>query len=202
MNPSVCKRRDWVEALTSRGPEQKQALTELRDILMRMLRRMKYRLPPVDDALLEDSVQDALLLILGRLDQFEGRSRFLTWATSIAIHAAISNIRKQRYKDVSMQDVISDLDASFSVQSEAEQDRDRDTIIGCLNDLIQEQLTERQRMVLLAELKGVPQETIAGWLNSNRNAIYKLTHDARKKLRKGLESAGYRASDINAVFSR
>ena len=39
----------------------------------------------------------------------------------------------------------------------------------------------------------MPQDEIARQLGSNRNAVYKLTHDARRKLRAGLESAGFDA---------
>ena len=42
----------------------------------------------------------------------------------------------------------------------------------------------------------MPQGEIADQLGSNRNAIYKLTHDARKKLKKSLEEAGYTAEDV------
>ena len=57
-------------------------------------------------------------------------------------------------------------------------------------------LTEKQRTALLAEFKGMPQEEIGRRMGSNRNAVYKLTHDARKRLKQGLESAGYSATDL------
>ena len=47
----------------------------------------------------------------------------------------------------------------------------------------------------------MPQDEIARHLGSNRNAIYKLTHDARKNLKKGLEAAGYTAEDVLATFA-
>ncbi len=65
-----------------------------------------------------------------------------------------------------------------------------------LQHAIEHDLTDRQRTALLAELKGMPQDEIADQLGSNRNAIYKLTHDARKKLKKSLEAAGYTAEDV------
>jgi RNA polymerase sigma-70 factor (ECF subfamily) len=48
----------------------------------------------------------------------------------------------------------------------------------------------------------MPQDAIARQLGSSRNALYKLTHDARKRLRRGLESAGYEAGDIDAAFAQ
>ena len=67
---------------------------------------------------------------------------------------------------------------------------------------IEHDLTEKQRTALLAELKGMPQDEIARQLGSNRNAIYKLTHDARKKLRAALEAAGYTALDVAATNAK
>ena len=50
-------------------------------------------------------------------------------------------------------------------------------------EIIRSELTEKQRTALLAELKGMPQDEIAKHLGSNRNALYKLTHDARRRLK-------------------
>ena len=62
--------------------------------------------------------------------------------------------------------------------------------------VIERDLTEKQRAALLAELKGMPQADIARHLSSNRNAVYKLTYDARKRLRRGLEAAGYGGAEV------
>ena len=50
----------------------------------------------------EDVVQDALLKILNSLDQFEGRSRFTTWAMTIAMRVGLSELRRKHYADVSL----------------------------------------------------------------------------------------------------
>jgi RNA polymerase sigma-70 factor (ECF subfamily) len=71
-----------------------------------------------------------------------------------------------------------------------------------MHRVIRDGLTERQRAVLLAELRGMPQDEIARQLGSNRNALYKLTHDARKRLKQGLEQAGFTAEDIRAALAR
>lgn len=78
---------------------------------------------------------------------------------------------------------------------------ERRTILDTMHAIIQAELTEKQRTALLAEMKGMPQDEIARHLGSNRNAVYKLTHDARKKLKHGLEAAGYLAEDIQAAFA-
>jgi RNA polymerase sigma-70 factor (ECF subfamily) len=78
---------------------------------------------------------------------------------------------------------------------------EREAILAAMHEVIRNGLTTRQREALLSELKGMPQDEIARYLGSNRNALYKLTHDARKRLKQGLEAAGFTAEDIGTAFS-
>lgn len=195
----------WLAHLSGEGPDQQAALSDMRDVLLRSLRRTLANRGIADDAFLEDAVQESLIRILERLRQFEGRSRFLTWATSIVIRVAMSDLRRRRWKDVSLDEVIADSD--FTPESAIDDgpgptvQSERRAILDKMHDLIRNDLTEKQRAALLAELKGMPQDEIARHLGSNRNAVYKLTHDARKRLKRGLESAGYEAGDIDAAFA-
>ena len=172
---------------------------------MRNLRKALSSYARADDPFLEDAVQDSLLRILDRLDQFEGRSRFVTWATTIAIRVAMSELRRFRWRDVSLDQVVDDTAplSQFATDDGSGPDNqfERNTILEKMQEVIDTQLTEKQRTALLAEMKGMPQEEIARQLGSNRNAVYKLTHDARKKLKQGLEAAGYGADDIHAAFT-
>lgn len=195
----------WLRQLRSDGPEQQAALSDLRDALVRGLRRGLS--PPVtgDDAFLEDAVQDSLLRILERLSQFEGRSRFLTWAISIAIRVALSELRRRRWQDVSLDEVTADgrFPSHASVDGRMQPDKKwaRKALLEKMQELIESELTEKQRAALTAELKGMPQDEIARHLGSNRNAVYKLTHDARKRLKQALQAAGYEAADVHAAFA-
>ena len=193
----------WIAELKA---ERGSAVSDLRDALLRNLRKALANHPRADESFLEDAVQDSVMRVLERIDQFEGRSRFLTWATSIAIHVAMGELRRSRWKDVSLDDVVSEAD--FIPQREIDPDTspdtrlDRNSLLAAMQRVIEEDLTEKQRAALLAELKGMPQDEIARHLGSNRNAIYKLTHDARKKLKKGLEAAGYTAEDVVATTAK
>lgn len=194
----------WLDDLRGRGVAQHAAISALREALIRRLRRALTSWPAANDEFLEDAVQDSLLRILDRLEQFEGRSRFLTWATSIAIRVAMSELRRQRWKDVSLDELVAD--AEFSPEcacdpSPGPEDRwEQTALLEAMQAVIQDELTERQRSALVAELRGMPQDEIARHLGSTRNAIYKLTHDARKRLKRGLESAGYEAADVRAAL--
>ncbi len=69
-------------------------------------------------------------------------------------------------------------------------------MVDAMHLVIKERLTEKQRIALLAELAGMPMEEIGRHTGSNRNAVYKLTHDARKRLRMELESNGFCEADF------
>jgi len=64
-----------------------------------------------------------------------------------------------------------------------------------LKNLIETELTDKQRQVIQSSLDGLPIEEIARRMGSNRNAIYKLVHDARMRLRAGFKEAGMMATD-------
>ena len=192
----------WLAELRT---EQESALTDLRDALVRNLRKSLSSYARADESFLEDAVQDSLIRILARLDQFAGRSRFLTWATTIAIHVSMDELRRSRWKDVSLDGVMADAEfipeRAIDADSTPDAQTQRQAILDSMHQIIDGQLTEKQRTALLSEIKGMPQDEIARHLGSNRNAIYKLTHDARKKLKQGLEAAGYTAQDVLATFA-
>ena len=96
---------EWLDAL--RGAGQEEALADLRAFLVRGLRHALSDVPPQN---LEDFAQDALLKILAGLDSFRGESRFTTWANKIAIRVAFSEMRRRRWKDISLQDLLSEND--------------------------------------------------------------------------------------------
>lgn len=194
----------WLTHLRAEGPEQQAALGDLRRALLRGLRKALSSYRRADDAFLEDAVQDSLLRILDRLAQFEGRSRFVTWATTIAIRTAMSELRRHRWKDASLEDMVELARGSSRSPGESSEPAvrsERRALVGKMYEVIEQDLTDRQRTALLAELKGMPQQEIARHLDSNRNAVYKLTHDARKRLKRGLEAAGYHADHIQAAFT-
>lgn len=143
--------------------------------------------------------------IVKNVGYFEGKSRFTTWAMAISVKGAITEFRRKRWKDVSLNQLTADkeLNPELAVDESTppEQRTQQKAILATLKDLIEEVLTEKQRTALKAELAGMPQDEIATRTGSNRNAIYKLVHDARKKLRTALENAGYSVTDVRAIFS-
>lgn len=200
---TLVERDNWVERLRSEGEEKNAALEELRTVLVRGLTaaiRARY-----DNRIqADDIVQDALVKILDKLDTFEGRSKFTTWAMTIATRMAISTMRRRHFKDVSMSALTKEslkFEPSASSETPAEDLDEKDKILIKLRELIDSSLTPKQRDAVHSLLNGMPVEVFAEKTGSNRNAVYKLIHDARTKLRRGFEQAGYQAEDINTVFA-
>ncbi len=200
---STVNHDQWVERLKSDGNIRDEAIQELRDILLRGLTatcRNRYgnKVSP------EDVVQDALLKVLDKIDTFEGRSKFTTWAMTIAVRIAISEMRRKHFQDISMNDMLSD---SMRFEPEAApdptfgQDEHKAGVMAKLRELIEISLTDKQRDAVHSLLNGMPVEVFAEKTGSNRNAVYKLVHDARVKLKQGFEQAGYEAEDINTLFA-
>ena len=156
-------------------------------------------------AFAEDVAQESLLKILKGLDGFSGRSKFTTWAMTVATRVAISTLRLKKFQDVSLEQIVGDEALRFEVAAETEEahedKHERRRIVGHLREAIDEHLSDRQREAIHGLLSGMPVEVIAEKTGSNRNAVYKLVHDARKKLRKGLEANGITADEIGALLN-
>ena len=197
---------DWTSDLASEDAALREsAVSDLRDMLLRGLAKSLSKQGRVDDAFLEDTVQEASMKILEKLGDFEGRSKFRTWAVTISVRTAVSKMRKRDWQNVSLDSVTSsaELDPQVAVdRSETvAQTNSRLEMLGKLKDLISSELTERQWTAVTAELRGMPLPAIAEKLGTNTNSIYKLLHDARKKLRSGLEAAGFTIDELREAWA-
>lgn len=194
---------EWLGELRAGGAARDAALEALRAYLLRALPGGLRRYGPAPPELLEDVVQDALLRVLAHLDAFEGRSRFTTWATTIAVRVAVSELRRRRWSDVPLDDAGPGLAAGADLVDPAASPEHRAAQSGiarALRRVLDRELSERQRTAVVAELNGMPQEEIGRHLGIGRNAVYKLGHDARVKLKRGLEAGGFDAAAIRAAF--
>ena len=201
--------QEWLEAL--RDPIEDQALLDLREILLRGLRAsLSNKINSDLDALTEDFAQDALMKILKSLETFRGESRFTTWAQKIAIHVAFTELRRRRWRDISLQDIVETPEgdeytpAILTDPSTAPEDEvTQYNLLDMVQDLIETELTERQRTAILAVMQGgMPMDEVARKMDTNRNALYKLIHDARKRLQQQLEEkTGMNAQELMGIFA-
>ena len=208
----------WFDALRGSGQEQQDALEDLRK---RLHRSIYYYLSQDRSDLRDlatkelqsmagDMAQDAVLRVMDNLDSFRGESRFTTWANKIAIRLAISTLRRARYKNFSLDSLTAEgdfLSASANLITDAppnpERATERDDVMEKIGVALQEALTERQYKALVAvALEGVPMDVVAEQMDTNRNALYKLIHDARQKLKAYLETQGLSTDYMMKLFEK
>jgi RNA polymerase sigma factor (sigma-70 family) len=185
--------------IKSPGIERDEAIGELRATLLRGLSKsLNNRYGQPFNA--EDIAQDALLKILDSLDRFEGRCKFTTWAMTIATRIGISALRRKYHKDVSMEAFAATDEYSIEVavvtQPSLEATESKREILQILQQLIDTELTDKQRMATQAFLSDFATDEIAEQMSMNRNAVYKLIHDARQRLKEGFARAGINSEDI------
>jgi RNA polymerase sigma-70 factor (ECF subfamily) len=207
----------WLDDLRGVPEVQARALEELRERLQRgifyYLSRERSDLTGLSNHELtqmsQDLAQDATLRVMENLDSFRGDSQFTTWATRIAVRVAISDLRRARYKDFSLDHMTADGDLlpanASSVVAGAppgpEDTAERTEVLNRIQAVISEALTERQYQALVAvAVRGVPLEVVAEQMGTNRNALYKLVHDARRKLRATLEAQGLSLNYVLNLF--
>lgn len=192
---------NWAARLQGEEPGRSEAICELRALIFRGLSRsLNHRYGSAFQA--DDVVQDALLKIIASLDSFEGRSRFITWAMTVATRVGISALRRKHTRDISL-DLLDDaqmLRYEPLCNDTSEESAERQQVVDKLNELVESLLTARQRLVVRGLLEGIPVDELAIRLGSNRNATYKLLHDARRKLKEGLERAGITADQVASLF--
>lgn len=210
--------QEWLADLTGAPETQAQALEDLRAHLQRGIffylsreRSDLTNLPTQElTQMAEDLAQDSTLRVMENLNSFRGDSRFTTWATKIAVRVAISDLRRARYKDFRLDDLTADdellpISASRtglnSTLPTPENATERADVLEKINLALREALTERQYRALDAvALRGVPLEIVAERMGTNRNALYKLLHDARRKLRAHLEAQGLHMDYVLDLF--
>jgi RNA polymerase sigma-70 factor (ECF subfamily) len=213
-NPIMDKRtnEEWLADLRAGGNQQAQALEDLRAIILRGLPfAIEGRVNPNSpeaEALVEEVAQETLVRVLDNLDSFEGRSQFTTWAHKIAVRAALTELRRVRWREVPLPEMgmNDDEDNSYRElpdgQASPEDQMDRKDMMMRVNRIIMEELTEKQRKALMATMDGFPLEEAALRLGMNRNALYKLMHDARLRLKKRLEKEGLTSQQVLSVFEQ
>ena len=209
---------EWLQDLNANGELQEAAIADLRELLLRAaLYFFSRNLGDFGglnrDEILqraEDCAQDALIALMNHLKDFRGDSKFTTWAYKFAINIALMAARRERWKGVSLDELSLSNEGSFfkwALQDQSDgiapdqsalQNEARETV----QDVIEHDLTDKQRSVLLMMVfNDVPIDEVVRHLGANRNAIYKLLHDARRKIKSGLQARGFEVGEMLTLFS-
>ena len=209
---------EWLHDLNSNGELQEAAIADLRELLLRgALYFFSRNLGDFGglnrDEILqraEDCAQDALIALMNHLQDFRGDSKFTTWAYKFAINIALMAARRERWKGVSLDELSFSNEGSFfklvlqdqSDGSEPDQSALQNEVRETIQDVIEHDLTDKQRRVLLMMVfNDVPMDEVVRHLDANRNAVYKMLHDARRKLKSRLQARGFEISETLALFS-
>jgi RNA polymerase sigma-70 factor, ECF subfamily len=192
--------RIWLQRLGGTGAERDAAITQLHALLLRAARFEVGRRHATSthlrggdrDDLAQQSADDALVAILGKLDEFRGDSRFTTWAYKFALYEAAVKVRKRAWQG---REIPLEAETWPLIPDERESTPERGAevaeLLAAVQEGIERQLSAHQREVLVAiTLNGVPIDVLAERLNTTRGAIYKTVHDARQKLRAALAARG------------
>ena len=215
---STRSNEEWLHDLREEGMVQETAITDLQSILLRAVLFFFHR--NADDfnglarddilQLAEDCAQDALIAVLNHLSEFRGDSKFTTWAYKFAINMALIASRRAHWKDVSIDRLFLAEDRAFStwiIQAEStmtlpDQSALQSEVRHVIQEVFEHDLTDKQRRVLiLMVFHQVPMDVVVQDLNTNRNAIYKLLHDARRRLKSGLQARGFEVDEMIGLFS-
>jgi RNA polymerase sigma-70 factor, ECF subfamily len=203
----------WLRDLRAGSEVRDAALADLRAVLLRVLPQGISRLlspeNPAFEALIEDTVQETLLRTVNALDTFEGRSQFTTWVYKIAVRVALNDLRRRRWKDVSL-DGLEDNEKEDSAPHQftasgplPETVVERMDMLKRVELILPEELTPRQQAAMQAiHMQGVPMEEVARRMGTNRNALYKLLHDARLRLKHRLEREGLSLKELLDMFGQ
>ena len=208
---------EWLQDLKGTGETQAQAIAALHNILLRaalyLFNRHSGDLAGLasDEVwkLAEDCAQEALIAILNHLSDFRGDSKFTTWAYKFAVNIGLTASRHVRWKDISLDHLSSDEEGAFSEwilrDTASGHTPDQLALQGevrqVICDVIEQDLTDKQRRILLLMVfHEVPMDEVVQQLGTNRNAIYKSLHDARRKLKRGLQARGFEVGEMLSLF--
>src|SRR5215510_10494639 len=172
------------------------------EILMRRYNQRLFRVTRsivTNDLEAEDIIQDAYVRAYEHLSQFEGRARFSTWLTKIAIYEAYARVRRINHQKV---DSLSVLEArGLDVKSKG-RDPEQQIYDGELKIVLEkafDALPQDYRSVfMLREIEGLNTAEAAECLEISEENIKTRLHRARALLQRELYSLA--GANENAAF--
>jgi RNA polymerase sigma-70 factor, ECF subfamily len=200
-SPRSVDDQQWIEGLSGTGAPHERTCEELHEILFRAARHearqrglyLRVAGPDLDDLACQ-AASDALLLIIRKVRDFRGESRFTTWATRFVIFEVIAKLRQHVRRQGSSTSLPPELweelpaaHPSPDIEAEA---RDLARVVL---QAVDSHLTARQRTVLIGLVRGATPAALAGELELNANAVHQTMFRARRRLRLHLIAQGYLA---------
>jgi RNA polymerase sigma-70 factor (ECF subfamily) len=185
------------EEIATRVARGERALFEL---LMRRYNQRVYRVARAivkDEAEAEDVMQQAYVNAYASLGQFQGRAKFSTWLTRIAVNEALARVRKRgRVAPLDSEDPREDpMERFASPTADPERQAFTSELRAALETAVDE-LPETYRAVfVMRDVEGLSTAEAAACLDLTEEAIKTRLHRARTMLRDSLyDRAGLAAA--------
>ncbi|MEO6157279.1 MAG: sigma-70 family RNA polymerase sigma factor [Ilumatobacteraceae bacterium] len=205
---AMCGRKVWPELLLGAGRAHDDAVRRLHTLMIKAARhQVRYMYPTMPiiggvrvDDLVSQAADEATVAALGKLSDFEGRSRFTTWAYKFGILHASNEVRRNMWKhrEIDIDGLREPVGTSASPEQHVEQLEFVEAITLAINTV----LTPHQRQVAVGLLvDDIPIDVLAERLGSTRNALYKTLFDARRRLRVRLTADGFLAEPTTMEVS-
>lgn len=205
---------EWLAALRG-GDGAQAALTDLRTYLLRAalftLQRARHHVSHLGSVALsqlaEDCAQESMTAVLQRLDTFRGDSHFTTWVYTFAVNIALLAARRERWASVSLDRILDGSEKPVladdpSVSLNPERRALQAEALAAMCDGIDHHLTLKQQQLLRAVVfEQVPLDEVVRHWDTSRNALYKLLHDARRKLKTYLLARGFDVKEMLELFA-
>jgi len=167
--PNTARIADW-QATSDEAILARLALgeTALFEVLMRRHNQRLFRAARAivrNDDEAEDVMQEAYVQAYSKLSQFEGRSKFSTWLTRIAIHEALARVRKRRSEvDPDAEPMQSDMPSPEDAAASGELAGLLEPMVDALHEAFRKvfvlRAAEGLSAVECAECLGIPEETV------------------------------------------
>jgi RNA polymerase sigma-70 factor, ECF subfamily len=192
---------EWICALNGTGAVREAGLARLHGLLVRVaVRELRRREAAAGfsgrelDDLAQQAADDAMLAILGKLGSFRGESRFTTWAYRFVMFEVSSKLGRHYWRQHPAEHLEAEdwdrLPDRLGAGPGA--DTEQAELVKAVRQAVEETLTEHQRRLFVAVvLNEVPLDALVARLGTNRNAVYKVIFDARRKIRGYLVANGY-----------
>jgi RNA polymerase sigma-70 factor (ECF subfamily) len=169
--------------------------TALYELLMRRHNQRLYRVARAilrDDAEAEDVMQDAYVRAYQNLASFEGRAKFSTWLTRIAVHEALARARRRsRFQSLDASDTSNGDLMNFVTSSDPSPEQESYTreLSGVMERAILSLPDEYRLVFMLRDVEGMSTEETAQALSLTPQNVKVRLHRAHAKLRKQLYAA-------------
>src|SRR5437016_9983895 len=152
-----------------------------------------------DDSEAEDIIQEAYVRAYEHLNQFEGRARFSTWLTKIAIYEAYARVRRIDYQKIDSISLLEDQGLDMKSKERNPEQQIYDGELKMVLEKAFDALPDDYRSVfMLREIEGLSTAEAAECLEISEENVKTRLHRARALLQRELYSLA--ATNENAAF--